>query len=709
MTLHSPSNDHRRRTIRKRWILTCASLAVIAQSLFLFEVFPTSVSLLLALSASLAAAGSVLLAGELFPRLPSRWFRILAAVTMLAFLVISLRSLIFGTAVPRSISKSYKSYELAAPSPRRQATGAPPGAGRPQATGPPPAIASAPTPTIPYGPTWNVWAEAISPRLRFLPLPTLRVHTSYRLIVDFSALPYGSNAFSRPVGIAFKEWLDTDAPDEAEVDVLVLNDGTHFEPQPEGERVRHMALDLAKLKKGQRTGLKTPVSPLEELRTSPDQDFSFGRQSVRIRTTDLPGRGHIALSFWVNGRPLDEITASFCIEDTSPSDCTDSSVTSNYGFHGVDSLRLGSSSSQPDGALTFVQLESTHLFGVFRCNTCSDWKLDEYVSWPLEDSPATLAAYLVNSTLHSFEKAAEKGDDAQFEATGKSLFNLLFPRPGLARDRFIHFIAARYSHNVTGSTAPSLFVRLLPDNDLETFMVPLSLMWVPVKAENDNFLGLHFRVESPLDRQDYTAPSQCLSNWVLLTPPRGTKRPELDRLLERADAGLHLLRGVSRERRLDDPAKFGEWVGTSNDPIADVVLVLGHHDHDMIFFNQDDETPAVLSTAIERIFPRPSLAILAACGTGKPGAADFVRRFNYHGINSVIATSVSVDAGLAGAFVSTLVAIIKNHPNETIGAAHFDAVKALARKDAFRDQALIFNLMGNGNLRLCLPAAAADQ
>ena len=33
----------------------------------------------------------------------------------------------------------------------------------------------------------------------------------------------------------------------------------------------------------------------------------------------------------------------------------------------------------------------------------------------------------------------------------------------------------------------------------------------------------------------------------------------------------------------------------------------------MLFFNQDDQTPAVLSTAIQRIFPRPSLAILAAC------------------------------------------------------------------------------------------------
>ena len=85
---------------------------------------------------------------------------------------------------------------------------------------------------------------------------------------------------------------------------------------------------------------------------------------------------------------------------------------------------------------------------------------------------------------------------------------------------------------------------------------------------------------------------------------------------------------------------------------------------------------------MQRSFTSPSIAILNACGTAKPGALDVVRQINEKGITSIIATSTTVDATMAGHFAALLSKKLRDNaakPEYTIGWAKFDAVNELSR------------------------------
>ena len=102
---------------------------------------------------------------------------------------------------------------------------------------------------------------------------------------------------------------------------------------------------------------------------------------------------------------------------------------------------------------------------------------------------------------------------------------------------------------------------------------------------------------------------------------------------------------------------------------------------------------------------RPSIAILAGCGTARPGATEVIRKLNGHGVSAVIATSTTVLAPMAGKFVAILISMLKDNStdaNYTIDQAKFDAVNELSQ--TYGAPAFIFTFLGNGNLRLCTPA-----
>ena len=162
----------------------------------------------------------------------------------------------------------------------------------------------------------------------------------------------------------------------------------------------------------------------------------------------------------------------------------------------------------------------------------------------------------------------------------------------------------------------------------------------------------------------------------------------------------------------EDLSKFGDWLGQrTSDHQSTAVFILSHHDTNKLVFDPDSEVPAVFSTSIERRFAVPSLAIINACGTAEPGAFDFVRELNRAGVNSIIATNTEVDGAMAGLFASILMELLHEHandPNYTLDLAKFDAVNALSKSPAaspYGSRALIFSLLGNGNVKVCTPTA----
>src|SRR5207249_1222571 len=140
---------------------------------------------------------------------------------------------------------------------------------------------------------------------------------------------------------------------------------------------------------------------------------------------------------------------------------------------------------------------------------------------------------------------------------------------------------------------------------------------------------------------------QCISRWTLLVPPD----PAPQREMVDARAGfkdwIEIFSARPTATVYDDISVFGKWIKGDKalppDP-STALLVLSHHDKNALFFDADKEVPSILSTNITRRFGAPSVAIVNACGTARPGAFDVVKQLNRRGVNSIIATSVSVNA-----------------------------------------------------------------
>jgi hypothetical protein len=167
-----------------------------------------------------------------------------------------------------------------------------------------------------------------------------------------------------------------------------------------------------------------------------------------------------------------------------------------------------------------------------------------------------------------------------------------------------------------------------------------------------------------------------------------------------------------------DFKNFQRWANPA-DPLShkesDAILILSHHDNNGLYFDQD--VMIISPGNMTRLFSFPSLAIINACGTANPGAFEFVREFNLHGVDSIVASSIEVDARLGGKFASTLADMLdrgSTDANYKLDQAVFDAIKDLSGQSDEYDpdphpygpRALIFSVIGNGNLRVCVPHKA---
>jgi hypothetical protein len=127
---------------------------------------------------------------------------------------------------------------------------------------------------------------------------------------------------------------------------------------------------------------------------------------------------------------------------------------------------------------------------------------------------------------------------------------------------------------------------------------------------------------------------------------------------------------------------------------------------------------SVHSSNIKRRFDAPSVAIINACGTAKPGALAFVRQLNSQGVGAVIATKTLVDGRMAGLFLSNLFAALRVNETDasySLARAKFDAVKKLSetvipnsrKRELYGSKAYNYSLLGNGNVRVCVTGGQA--
>ncbi len=555
---------------------------------------------------------------------------------------------------------------------------------------------------------WNAWAEKGAPGPKFIPIVKLRKNTTYTLWIELSAFAYTSEegVYHQVGSGSLKDWiLKTDGEVEI-LDALVIPDARTFEVK---SNLAHLPINIKKIRDSWDHKFTIPQSPMASLRAG-DDSFSFGRAPTQITTRDVAGRGAVAVSFWSRGIPVDEIAVPFCIVENDADECAASEPVA-IGLRGIDSIRIAAQKGAPfpDASLHFLDLGTDQTVGVFRCNTCSGWTRDDFVAWQIDRSAQFIAQYLKDTIIQDFQNKATKTEG--FRVHGQDLFYLLFRGKGsdTARQKFLAFVKSPV-HSPPGSDQPpSLFIRLLPTSAEPLVLIPVGLMYVP---DFNDFIGFHFRIETPLENQDYTTPNTCISHWVLLVPQENDNNPYDDMQQARKPFASYI-------------GKFGKWSGHSivyqdvdpfrdwltNDNVqasSDAIFVLSHHDTNRIFF---DPGNTIESVSVQRHFFVPTFAMLDGCGTAAPGAIEFVREFNKRGVTAEIAAATQIDPTMAGLFAATFIKKFQDNSTDrsySVARALFDATLEISKMpmtatDTYGPRTLVYTMMGNGAITLCVP------
>jgi hypothetical protein len=562
--------------------------------------------------------------------------------------------------------------------------------------------------------TWNAWAEEPSSKINFTPLPAVQKDAQYSIVIDLAALSYGARAgvFASAASKDAKDWLVSSTLDDVELTLIAIPDERYFDPLADRDRFKTIVVNLARLRRALKEGVDIPEDPFLALKANPDSDFSFGRVAIKVRTRSVEGPGSIAFALWTSsGTPIDEFSLPVCVahdEETRKRLCARQPA--KHPLAGIDSVRAASqlkSGRRPDGALHFIQLNPDTIAGLFRDNTV---KKAKYVSWFLDENLAGLMNNL-QSILKNFD---ENQDEASLAASGAALYNLLFPssRAADARKKFEKF-AQRAASRTPAGLPPSIFVRLVADRSTPPFLLPLGLMAYP-SGDKQEFLGYHFRIQAPLQVQDYTPGTSCLAKWVVLAPTDQGAPEELKTAVQRFSDWYTVWNNSPRFSSLADIPAFREWL---TKPIEDgtptALFVLAHHDSGGLYITP---SPRFVATEIRREFTTPALAVINACGDAAPGASQVVQSLNRNGVSAVIGTALKVEPYLAGDFFATLGKVIEEKQQKTgypIGLAFFEAVRQLSKmessdpnnrqKRVYGAKALAYEFLGNGSLLVCSP------
>jgi hypothetical protein len=573
-------------------------------------------------------------------------------------------------------------------------------------------------------PVWNVWEERFSSVPTYQPVIPL-INKDYSLVVNLSALvlnEFEKAVYSRSTSSAISDWLEKNkAVDSVDVDVLVLPDRKYFAVQMENERIKSLHIDLAKMRSIQKNGFDISDSPFATLRANKgDAPFSFGTQTFRIRTGSQTGNGFVALSIWVDGKPLDELSMGVCILARQSDSCGPMPAFEST-FRGND---LSGKGTYPDAALHLIDRQSD-IVGVYRCNTCG-WAANDYRTWQIEQS----AKWFSDRTKEVLDLMTQPPNAAshvtisqQFEQAGENMRNVIFdPQDtdaAAVAATFADFVFAARTKKQNKEQAPTLFVRFITSKP-DLILAPVNLMRMELSDHSKEFIGLALNIQSPLEFQDYSKATSCISQWTLFVPPdKVPPPPSLQAVLDaraQFDGWITTFQNNCHDCVKDDENKFQTWLAGNGPPQSEAVALLSHHSTNSVFF-YDGGSPAIQSSSMTRSFAAPSLAIIDGCGTSEPGASEFIRAFNAHGISSVIATSTEVDPVMAGQFLASFMDLLRAHVGDssyTVSRARFDAVTALySAKDqsgnAYGPRALAFILAGNGSVRACVPADQKAQ
>jgi hypothetical protein len=562
---------------------------------------------------------------------------------------------------------------------------------------------------------WNVWSQ--EPGERFWPISVLRPeNVKYTVNVDLSALEYklpGVQTFI--VEKAFRELVEEEkdkGKETLELDVVLVTDRRFFKTP--SQILENLEINLSKVREFDQDSKVFPPSQLGEILSNEGiPPFVFDRLSFEVETKGTVGWGWIGLSFWHEGRPFDELSISFCIQHEGQM-CAEETRGDGLVLAGSELFEVNSDilTLRPDAALHLIEFSEYLIAGVFARNDSKNAsQLKDYKVWTVSHD-----ANAFHKNMEEIQRnfAIAKEDPV---SVGHSLLNLIFPprdeEADLALDALKSFYLENKASEAFSTDRPTLFVRLIRRKAGETSFFPIGLINVDNTA--DGFLGFHTKLQMPLPEQDYSQYS-CPRSWQALLP------------VQTSDPALRDARHRFSEHFIINPFRptetlysfgsgsvpvfsrfdlFNRWIDTRDLRDAVTLLVVSHHDRNSLYF--DRETSILHSQNVSASFTGPSVAILAGCSTGQPGAGSVAYELNQAGVQAIIATNTGISGALAGDFVELLTRRVQESEEPIpIGPLLSQVQRDLyelkaATGSAYGPSVLSFSFAGNPAVEICRP------
>jgi hypothetical protein len=552
---------------------------------------------------------------------------------------------------------------------------------------------------------WNIWAEG--PDRPFQPETFLLPESEYRWTLDLSGIEY--DAESAPVVLnlpssgfqrEFSDWLARKAQHAVDLELTVVTDGamvTHL-----GSRNRSLRVDLDKARVYAAKRMQArPVSrpTLAEVGVGADGPnglpaYTFGRVAFDLRTGSKAGRTTVAAIVWARGRPVDQLSATYCVAptlDDAKEECGDEAPGGVTGGQlGVDALRIAAADAPvPDIAVTLVALNaSDNVHGVLRIDATG-----EFHSWDLRKDAWTLYRQFDNVLTEALNDAHTPEELIQ---VGNELANTMFPP---AADEYASVSDAASAREALttaltpaeGRRRPTVLLRPINSGVL---VFPFGFLRL-----GDRFAGDVSNIETPLPVQAYSSSPRCLDRWIVIAPPAEVGNPEMAAV--RNNAGSILSDWADRAENYDDLHKANRALNRGRGGQR-VLFIVAHQSKSAFYFDESRALGQLRSAGFGKTFQTPTAAILVGCGTASPAATDVISTLSFNGVSAIVATSADLEVELATDFIQcTRTRLDQANDGVTLGELHAGALDCL--KEKWGPRRFKYVLLGNPKVRLCNP------
>jgi hypothetical protein len=541
--------------------------------------------------------------------------------------------------------------------------------------------------------TWNVWAQ----EEEYLPVSLLMPNTEYEIVVHMSSFSYDIYGIQSSIvsgGVhTILENARAEGKKSEKLKMYLTADPLFFDDPT--QRYADLIIDLNKIDViGQQ--YRTPHVMEDLKRSKGNTEYVLGEAVFKVRTrADVKGMGSLAVLVLKDMRPIDEITVNFCIQE-----CKESVLTHH---HGVNSIRaLIESALPPEASLYFLALPNDDVYGIF-CDNMLESEKAKSEELHCESWKVPYKKYEFESRIKEFSTVIDTiYEDDILANEGRWFFNVLSPvkKDGL----FFQFLDRKISAFGKKAEKPALFIKV-DTSSISSLIVPPIGLAVVQRSGVDYFVGDLFRVEVPLPMQSYARGDSCIAQWRAFFP----LHDDITSCMTATALSTWKAWSYSPQTgAMYNIAALSDYLAQPDARVPEALVIISHQSSNRLYFEETEDGVSE-SAFILKKYATPSMAIVSGCNTAVPGSSDIVKRLNYNGMDSIVATNSTISEHMAGAFLSCLDEQYRRAGPKTYLFKLYDETIACLSKTMNNNGseighlALKYMLLGNGYIEICKP------